>query len=69
MAVTHKEGSVELKEEHVEVQSTTSNNAKDPTGEPLEGDGDYSGAREKTDPLEIKLVRKIDRRLLVSLYT
>ncbi|KAJ0327819.1 hypothetical protein COL922a_013386 [Colletotrichum nupharicola] len=29
--------------------------------------GDYSGAAEKTDPVEIALVRKLDRRIMVSL--
>lgn len=28
--------------------------------------GDYSGAGEKTDPVEIALVRKLDRRIMVS---
>ncbi|KAK0367962.1 hypothetical protein CLIM01_14679 [Colletotrichum limetticola] len=30
--------------------------------------GDYSGAHEKTDPAEIALVRKLDRRIMVSLW-
>lgn len=28
--------------------------------------GGYSGAAEKTDPVEIALVRKLDRRIMVS---
>lgn len=31
--------------------------------------GDYSGAAEKTDPVEIALVRKLDRRIMVSLIS
>lgn len=34
-------------------------------GEPVLA-GDYSGAAEKTDPVEIALVRKLDRRIMVS---
>ncbi|GKT56199.1 MFS transporter [Colletotrichum tofieldiae] len=30
--------------------------------------GDYSGAEEKTDPVEIALVRKLDRRIMVITY-
>lgn len=30
------------------------------------GTGDYSGASKKTDPDEIRLVRKLDRRIVVS---
>jgi hypothetical protein len=29
-------------------------------------DGDYAGAVAKTDPVEIKLVRKLDYRIMVS---
>jgi len=30
------------------------------------GNGDYSGAAKKTDPEEIKLVKKLDRWIMVS---
>ena len=30
--------------------------------------GDYAGAHEKTDPLEIKLVRKLDMRIMPTLW-
>jgi hypothetical protein len=30
--------------------------------------GDYSGAAAKTDPAEIKLVRKLDRMIMVNIH-
>jgi hypothetical protein len=51
--------------DHVEVSSISSKN-QDGVGEEVEPKGDYSGAAAKTDPVEIRLVRKLDRRLLVG---
>lgn len=39
---------------------------KDPEGLEVDEGGDYSGFRQKTDPVEIKLVRKLDRYIMVS---
>lgn len=40
---------------------------KPPVGEPIDAVADYSGFTQKTDPAEIKLVRKLDRFIMVSL--
>lgn len=69
MTASLKQNTTELEKEHVEVQSISSKDPNDLVGEPDQGHGDYSGASEKTDPSEIKLVRKIDQRLIVSLST
>ena len=57
-----------LEMEHVETLSIATKNDKDMDSEPIEPKGDYSGATKKTDPLEIKLVRKLDRRILPILW-
>jgi hypothetical protein len=36
--------------------------------EPTKNQGDYSGAAAKTDPAEIALVRKLDRRIMVLFH-
>jgi hypothetical protein len=36
--------------------------------EPTKHQGDYSGAAAKTDPAEIALVRKLDRRIMVLFH-
>lgn len=51
---------------HVEIYSSVPNTDKDPASEYVQPKGDYSGAAKKTDPVEIKLVRKLDMRILVS---
>jgi hypothetical protein len=38
----------------------------DEEGKTLRAELDYSGAHEKTDPAEIKLVRKLDTWIMVS---
>lgn len=50
----------------LELSPTTSKHQEDVNIESVEARGDYSGAAAKTDPVEIKLVRKLDRRILVS---
>lgn len=56
----------QLEKEHVEVSSIGSRDPKYVHGETVSPRGDYSGASEKTDPAEIALVKKLDRRLIVS---
>lgn len=50
-----------LEKDHVEFSIASKN-----TMEYVEPKGDYSGATQKTDPVEIRLVRKLDRRILVG---
>lgn len=38
-------------------------------GEPVKGKADYSGFAQKSDPREIKLVRKMDIRIMLSLWS
>jgi hypothetical protein len=38
-------------------------------GEPVKGKADYSGFSQKSDPREIKLVRKMDIRIMLSLWS
>ena len=38
-------------------------------GEPVKGKADYSGFAQKSDPAEIKLVRKMDIRIMLSLWS
>lgn len=65
MTTNNIEKSLSGKEEHVETSSVLSN-MKSLPAETVEPKGDYSGASEKTDPAEIKLVRKLDMRIMVS---
>jgi hypothetical protein len=39
----------------------------DEEGKTVRAELDYSGAHEKTDPAEIKLVRKLDKWIMVSI--
>ena len=65
MTVDKKQSSPVLEKGDVEVQSITFKDPGNMAGEPTANAGDYSGASEKTDPAEIKLVRKLDLRLMV----
>lgn len=56
-----------LEKDHVEFSSIVSKNNQDVGIESIEPKGDYSGAAQKTDPVEIRLVRKLDRRILVGI--
>lgn len=50
--------------DHVEFSSAATKIHEDP--ETVESKGDYSGAVQKSDPVEIRLVRKLDMRIMVS---
>lgn len=58
-------GSIEQKPHDNFVESST-----DPVGKVIKGDeaADYSGAVRKTDPEEIRLVRKLDLRIMPTLW-
>ena len=65
MANNEKSMPSQADKEHIEVSPTSLKGLNDEVaGEPVQ-QGDYSGAAEKTDPLEIKLVRKLDYRIMV----
>lgn len=65
MAVHETKKTSISEKDHVEVSSVTSRNDRDVGIESVEPKGDYSGAAKKTDPVEIKLVRKLDIRIMV----
>lgn len=68
--VLDKKTSENMPEEcDIETQSITFKDPGNMEGEPTANAGDYSGASEKTDPVEVKLVRKIDLRLMVRSTT
>lgn len=50
----------------LEVSPTSSKHHENVAIDSVEPKGDYAGAAKKSDPAEIKLVRKLDRRILVS---
>lgn len=52
--------------DHVEFSPTANKAFKEM--ETVEPKGDYSGASQKTDPVEIRLVRKLDMRIMVSAF-
>ena len=43
-------------------------NVAEQAGQVATGNEDYSGFAQKTDPKEIKLVRKLDLRIMLSLW-
>lgn len=53
-----------------ETEKPVSNHVEDPTmdGKDIEVLGDYSGAVKKSDPAEIKLVKKLDIRIMTILW-
>jgi hypothetical protein len=67
MAIYETTKPSDAEKDHVEVSSISSKKDDVVGGEVVEPKGDYSGAAKKTDPVEIRLVRKLDRRLLVGL--
>lgn len=58
---THGDNIVDNKEDGLQKEYTI-----DEEGKIVQAELDYSGAHEKTDPAEIKLVRKLDTWIMVS---
>lgn len=73
MSVDEKRGTATMHEKHGDLDSEKASNevvedVRYETGV-APGKVDYSGVAAKTDPREIKLVRKLDRYIMVSLWS
>ncbi|RKL14479.1 hypothetical protein BFJ68_g6442 [Fusarium oxysporum] len=67
MTANSKRGSIEQKPEDNFVEMSVADAAEKP-GVLVDPEADYSGAVKKTDPAEIRLVRKLDFRIMPTLW-
>jgi len=67
MTAHSKRGSIEQKPEDNFVEMSVADGAEKP-GVLVDPEADYSGAVKKTDPAEIRLVRKLDFRIMPTLW-
>ncbi|RBQ74931.1 hypothetical protein FVER53590_13854 [Fusarium verticillioides] len=67
MTAYSKRGSIEQKPEDNFVEMSVADGAEKP-GVLIDPEADYSGAVKKTDPAEIRLVRKLDFRIMPTLW-
>lgn len=67
MTAYSKRGSIEQKPEDNFVEMSVADGVEKP-GVLVDPEADYSGAVKKTDPAEIRLVRKLDFRIMPTLW-